>query len=132
MFTLNEKVQLWLAPLADIEPRVGGKYELFWDLNDKLNNCTAGCKITVIEPDDLISFEWRGPKEFKRFMNNCDPLTHVVVFFSSRQPSRTDVHLVHTGWRETDVWEEARLWFEKAWKSAFEELREQVHENKLA
>lgn len=132
MFTVSERVQTWLAPSADIHARVGGKYELFWDTKDKLNNSTVGCKITAIEPDDFLSFEWRGPKEFKRFMNNCDPLTHVVVFFTSRQPSRTDVHLIHSGWRETNEWEEARVWFERVWKTAFEELRNQVHDNKLA
>jgi uncharacterized protein YndB with AHSA1/START domain len=132
MFTINERIQLWLAPLAEVDPRVGGKYDIFWDVKDKLNNSTIGCKITAIEPDDFLSFEWRGPKQFKRFMNNCDPLTHVVVFFMPRQPSRTDVHLIHTGWRETKSWEEARLWFERAWKSAFEELRKQVNENKFS
>jgi uncharacterized protein YndB with AHSA1/START domain len=84
MFTVNEYVQSWLAPLAEIEPRVGGKYELFWDLDDKQNNSAIGCKITAIEQDAFLSFEWKGPKQFKRFMNSADPLTHVVVIFNPR------------------------------------------------
>lgn len=129
MFTVNEKIESWLAPLAEVEPRIGGKYELFWDLKDKLNNSTTGCKLTAIEPDDFLAFEWRGPKQFRLFMNNCDPLTHVVVFFTPRRSSRTDVHLIHTGWRETKSWETARLWFDRSWKTAFEELRQQVSDN---
>lgn len=129
MFTVNELVQSWLAPLVDIEPRVGGKYELFWDLNDREYNSTVGCKISAIEQDAFLSFEWKGPKQFNRLMNNADPLTHLVILFTPRNHARTDVHLIHSGWRNSKPWEEARVWFEQAWKSAFEELKKQVHEN---
>lgn len=33
MFTVNSEIQSWLAESADVEPYVGGKYELFWDAN---------------------------------------------------------------------------------------------------
>jgi len=49
MFTVNKLLQSWLTKLADVEPVVGGKYELFWDPEDKENNSTIGCKITAIE-----------------------------------------------------------------------------------
>ena len=132
MFTLNEHLQSWLAAIADVEPMVGGKYELFWNPEDRENDSTLGCKITAIEPGKFLSFEWRGPKQYKHFMNKADPLTHVVVFFvpcneeDSPTPC-TEVHLIHSGWKSSAEWEEARLWFEKAWDSAFEELRKQVN-----
>ena len=132
MFTLNEHLQYWLSVLADVEPWVGGKYELFWDPNDKENNSTIGCKVTAIEPNKFIAFEWKGPVQFKNFMNNADPLTHVVVFFvdcTEGSKPCTEVHMIHSGWRSSVEWEEARQFFEKAWKEALEELKQLVAES---
>jgi len=130
MFTVNELLESWLTSLAEVEPFVGGKYELFWNPTDRENDSTIGCKVTAIEPNKFLSFEWKGPKKFKNFMNNADPLTHVVAFFlpcHEENAPCTDVHLIHSGWRSSKEWEEARLWFEKAWNDAFEELRKQVN-----
>ncbi|MFX0080068.1 MAG: SRPBCC domain-containing protein, partial [Candidatus Hermodarchaeota archaeon] len=78
MFIDNKLLPTWLPELAEIEARVGGKYELFWDPNDRENNSTIGCKVTAIAPNRLLAFEWKGPIEFKKLMNGVDPLTHVV------------------------------------------------------
>ena len=45
----NSKVQTWLAQSADINPYLGGKYELFWDIGNKETNSTINCKITAID-----------------------------------------------------------------------------------
>lgn len=127
MFTVNEMLQSWLTVIADVEPRVGGKYELFWDRGDRENNSTAGCRITAIEENKFIAFEWKGPSQFKHFMNNVIPLTHVVVFFIPQIEGNipyTEVHLIHSGWGGSVEWEEARKWFEQAWKGAFVRLGE--------
>lgn len=121
-FADSERVSSWLAADARIEPRVGGPYEVFWDPNDRAHNATVGCKVTAATPGQLLAFEWKGPREFEAFMNAADPLTHVVVAFTSSPRGGTDVHLVHTGWRSGPKWEEARLWFDRAWRMAFQEL----------
>lgn len=131
MFTVNRNLESWLVNSADVEPVAGGKYELFWNPSDRENNSTIGCKIMAIEPDRLLTFEWKGPVEFKAFMNDADPLTHVTVCFvpiqegSSRQ---TEVHVVHSGWRSDSRWEEARSWFDRAWNGALGELVKRVNE----
>lgn len=130
MFTAGELLQSWLAPVAEVEAAVGGKYELFWEPNNRENNSTSGCRITALEADQFLSFEWKGPVQFKGFMNEADPLTHVLVFFipaSDRLADWTDVHLIHTGWRSSAQWEEARQWFESSWRSAFTELSNQIN-----
>jgi uncharacterized protein YndB with AHSA1/START domain len=118
-----------ISPLgqAEIEPVVGGKFELFWSPEDKRKNSTFGCRITAIEQDQFLAFEWKGPAEFEQFMNNADPLTHVIVFFIPTSSSTTGVHLIHTGWRSSAEWEEARLWFERSWISSFENLKQLVN-----
>ncbi len=72
MFTQNEYLQTWLTRSANVEPVAGGSYELFWDLDDPEHNSTLGCKITAIEPNTLLAFEWKGPAIF-HFMNEADP-----------------------------------------------------------
>lgn len=112
----------WLSRTADVEPRVGGKYELFWQPDDPENNSTIGCRITAFASGQLLAFQWRSPKQFKSFANTADPLTHVVVTFVP-EGMGTRVHLIHSGWSSTPEWEEARAWQERAWTVAFEELK---------
>jgi uncharacterized protein YndB with AHSA1/START domain len=130
MFTVNEMLESWLTVAADVEAQTGGKYELFWDPDNKENNSTIGCKITAIEKDKFIAFEWKGPTQFKHFMNNIIPLTHVVVFFipySKEDEQDTEIHLIHSGWGDSTEWEEARTWFDKAWQAAFDCLQKLVN-----
>ena len=122
LFTINKHLERWLTKVADVEPKVGGKYELFWNPEDRENDSTIGCKILAIAPSKFLSFEWKGPKQFKHFMNNVRPLTNVVIFFIPHA-EETEVHLLHTGWRDTSEWEEARQWFSKAWEMALSELQ---------
>jgi uncharacterized protein YndB with AHSA1/START domain len=126
MFTVNHLLESWLTTIAEVEAIVNGKYELFWEPNDRENNSTIGCTITAVEDDTFLSFEWRSPKQFKHFANNADPLTHVIVFFIPIDKG-TDVHLVHTGWRNSLEWEEARQWQDRAWQIAFQELEKQIN-----
>lgn len=124
-FTVNKHLEKWLTEVADVKPKIGGKYELFWNPGDRENDSTIGCKILAITPSRFICFEWKGPKQFKHFMNNVRPLTNVVVFFIPNTEG-TDVHLLHTGWRDTAEWEEARQYFVRAWSTAFTALQNQV------
>jgi len=126
LFASNKLLPSWLTTIAEVEPKAGGKYELFWDPSDRENNSTIGCKVTAVDPDRFIAFEWRSPKQYKHFANSADPLTHVVVFFTPEGDS-TIVHLVHSGWRSSPEWEEARQWQERAWAGAFEELKAKAH-----
>jgi len=128
LFT-NEQYLTWLAPEANVEPMVGGKYEFFFSPEEKTTDCTLGCRITAAEPGRFIAFDWAGPSRYEELMNRADPLTHVVVLFEQcdrKLMKCTDVHLIHSGWGNTDEWNQAREWFERRWKSAFEELQTQA------
>jgi len=135
LFTDSKLVASWLvrpfspSGRADIEPRVGGKYELFWDPEKPEEDSTIGCKVTGIEPSKFLSFEWKGPSEYSHFMNNADPLTHVAIFFIPTDRATTETHLIHSGWRGTPDWDEARKYFEKAWSSALRNLQDVVNGN---
>jgi uncharacterized protein YndB with AHSA1/START domain len=121
-FTDATLLQQWLTAVADVEAHPGGKYELFWQPDDRENNSTLGCRVTAFAPGQIVAFQWRSPKQFKSFANTADPLTHVVVAFVP-ESSGTRINLIHAGWRSSPEWEEARAWQDKAWTGAFEELK---------
>jgi len=128
LFTVNELLEDWLTEKAEIDPKVGGNYELFWEPENREINSTIGCKITGIETDKFLSFDWKGPIDFQSFMNDADPLTHVIIYFShnDNHPNKTTVHLFHTGWRKDPVWQKARNYFENAWLKALQGLKEKI------
>lgn len=129
LFTDNHYLAAWFPVEAEVEPVVGGKYELYWDPDNKENNSTFGCKVTAVEPGKLIAFEWKGPVEFGQFMNDADPLTHVVVIFlpsSEVIQSYTDIHVIHSGWRKGSDWGKAVEFFDWAWDEELRELKEYV------
>jgi uncharacterized protein YndB with AHSA1/START domain len=101
-----------------------------WDPKDRENDSTIGCRVTAIELDKFLAFDWKGPVQFKHFMNDVDPLTHVVVFFIPNGHGSgisTDVHLIHSGWRDSSEWQEARNYFQQAWSSAFQKLEKEIN-----
>jgi uncharacterized protein YndB with AHSA1/START domain len=128
MFTENELLENWLTVKADVEPEPGGKYELFWEPGDPENNSTIGCKVLAVDNPGFINFEWKGPKQFKHFMNDVQPLTNVTVtFIPLENETRVKVTLIHTGWRDSAEWEEARQYFINAWNGAFRKLEEMLN-----
>ena len=120
-FTQANRLTQWLCVEANIELKPGGLYELFWQPDDRENNSTLGCRITALTPNQLIAFEWRSPQQFKHFANQADPLTHVSISFIPNV-EHTQIHLIHSGWRHNDDWEQARLWQQQAWEIAFKNL----------
>jgi uncharacterized protein YndB with AHSA1/START domain len=133
MFTDSKSLEKWLTEKAEVDPEVGGKYELYWEPKKKEINSTIGCRITGFEEDKFISFNWKGPVQFKDFMNSADPLTHVIVFFtqSRNNPKKTTIYLFHTGWRKDPKWQKAREYFEKAWTNALKGLQEKIKNKSL-
>lgn len=128
-FVNNDLLTIWLTNKADVEMKVGGKYELFWTPQDPdpTNNSTYGCKILAVERPYYLTVEWRGNADQKEFMNNVRPLTNVTVLFTQINNKQTKVTLIHTGWRQDDNWEAARQYFIKAWTGAFKNLEELVN-----
>jgi len=125
MFTRNDYLESWLTNHAEVEPKLGGRYELFWNPSNRENDSTIGCRvISVVEPN-FLSFTWKGPKQFKHFMNEVDPLTHVFVFFlplTVQKGFETEVHLIHSGWRDSSDWQTAREYFVRNWITSLQNL----------
>lgn len=128
-FSDNILLTKWLTKKAEVEMIVGGKYELFWtpEDNDPTNNSTYGCKILAVDRPYFFNIEWKGNAEQKEFMNNERPLTNVTIIFFALTGTKTRVSLLHTGWRQGEEWEKARLYFVNAWTRALKQLETLVN-----
>ena len=112
-------LERWLTHKANVEPAVGGAYELYWDLENMDQNSTKGCRITDMVPNREISFNWKGPKQFAEIMGDQ---TQVFIRLEPVE-GHTLLRFVHTGWGAGPQWEEARKWQAEAWKEAIENLK---------
>ncbi len=128
-FADNKLLTKWLTNKADVEMRVGGKYELFWTPvdPDPTNNSTYGCKVLAVDQPYFFNIEWAGNAEQKEFMNKVRPLTNVTFLFTKLDSNQTKVTLIHTGWRQDEKWEAARQYFINAWSGAFKQLEKLVN-----
>lgn len=113
-------LERWLTQKATVEQKVGGAYELFWDLENLDQNSTKGCRITDLVANREISFNWRGPKQYAELMGNQ---TQVFIRLEPQEEGGTLLRFIHTGWGAGPQWDEARSWQAEAWKEAIENLK---------
>lgn len=121
-WTEVEKLKSWLTNDANIELKVGGLYELFWEPEHPEQNSTIGCKVLALEPLSEITFEWKGPIPFADIMNVTPLPTWVRVTFHEIGKNQTSIQLKHFGWQTSPRWDEAKKWQRNAWLQAFARL----------
>jgi uncharacterized protein YndB with AHSA1/START domain len=122
LWTDSKKLEKWLTTEANVDPKVGGPYELFWDPSNHSENSTLGCKITALVPYKLLAFEWRGPVPYADLMNVEPFPTWVSISIEAKSLNETVVHFRHSGWGQGDRWNEAKTWQKNAWSGAFSAL----------
>lgn len=121
-WTHADRITKWFAPVANIEPRVGGAFELFFNPSDREHDCTVGCTFTVVEPMSRLGFTWKGPKHLSAIMNKPDHLTSVIVTLEPVDGG-TQVTVEHTGWGEGEAWSDAHAWHVMAWDQVLPSLK---------
>jgi uncharacterized protein YndB with AHSA1/START domain len=64
-WTTSEGAATFFAPKARIELTLGGRYELYFDLEaPKGSQGGEGCRVLSFLPMEMLSFEWNAPPEF--------------------------------------------------------------------
>lgn len=112
-WTTEDGAQSFFAPGCRIDLRVGGAYEMLFDLAAKPGEQGGeGMIITAIQPERMLSFTWNAPPHLAQVR---DQMTHVVVRFQQQGADQTLVRLTHTGWGEGGQWDEALDYFRRAW-----------------
>ncbi len=95
----------FFVPKAIIEPVVGGRYELFSSLKaPKGFQGTEGCKISALEPQKHLAFEFIAPPQFpnvRRLRTRVD-----VSFGQVAKGGVVKLDLVHSEFLEGEEWDE--------------------------
>ncbi len=112
-WTTEEGAKTFFAPDANIELKVGGKYEILFDLNaPKGKQGGEGVKILSFLTEKMLSFDWNAPPQFGALR---DEKTFVIVMFEKVNENQTKITLTHMGWIERDDWNKVYDYFMTAW-----------------
>lgn len=122
-WTISERVSQWFAPMAVVEAQIGGAYELYFIPGNETSMNTKGCKITQLTKEEVLQFTWKGPDPFKEVMNEDGDLTIVTVTFEPNNEKGTKVSLEHSGFKDTEAWDNAFKWHEAAWNDVLSSLK---------
>lgn len=125
LWTSSEGLAKWLVENSEVELRLGGSYEWYFDA-DAVPGARGGegCKILSYLPPRMLSFTWNAPPHLpytrKRF-------THVILELEAIDDSNTNVRLTHLGWpsQETDdhtEWSETLAYYDSAWERVLDSL----------
>ncbi len=127
-WTDQTKITKWFSPEAKIEPHIGGAYELYFDPTNHDSMSTKGCKITDINPPHRLAFQWKGPDQYAGIMNT-PPQTHVEITLTPRD-HQTELNIKHTGWKNSEEWQEAQEWHKIAWHGVLKDLKKHLTQPK--
>jgi len=113
-WTTNDGIKSFLAPDCNVELRIDGPYQIFFDPEAEPGLKGADDMIVLaFQPGKMLSFTWNAPTLFP---NVRTQRTHVVVRFFSEGDERTRVTLWHDGWGEGEEWDHAFDYFTRAWQ----------------
>jgi uncharacterized protein YndB with AHSA1/START domain/uncharacterized protein YciI len=113
-FTTDKGIQSFLAKGSNIDLRIGGSYEIYFDMDapEGLRG-SEDCHILSFIPYKMLSFEWNAPPQFseQRLMR-----TQVIIFFEEVGNGQTNISLYNHGYGEGGNWGKVFDYFDKAWE----------------
>ncbi len=113
-WTTSEGVVTFFAPKANIQLKVGGPYELYFDLKAPLGfQGTEGCRLLGFEQTGSLAFDFIAPPQFpnvRRLSTRVD-----VGFEEVQKGGIVKVSLAHSGFLEGEEWDESFEFFTLSW-----------------
>jgi uncharacterized protein YndB with AHSA1/START domain len=112
-WTTTEGITSFFAPGAEIEPRVGGAFHVHMDPGGEPGQKGADdMRILAIQPKRMLSFDWNAPPSLPQARQQR---TVVIVRLHPVDEKSTRVTLHHTGWGDGGEWDQAYVYFDRAW-----------------
>lgn len=111
--TTEAGARTFFAPACRIELRVGGAYEMYFDLAAPAGlRGGEGCVVLAYQEPVFLSLAWNAPPEIPSIRVQR---THVTIGLEPFQSHQTRITLTHDGWGESKDWIAARSYFQRAW-----------------
>ncbi|MEZ6093229.1 MAG: SRPBCC domain-containing protein [Pirellulaceae bacterium] len=121
-FSTAEGLKTWMAPLADIDLKIGGKMRSNYNAEGRLGDeTTIESTILSFDPRKMISLKaTKYPKGFP--FENAAKSTWSVFYFTEITPARTKITVVGLGYTDDEDSQKMRSFFEAANKQVLDEL----------
>ncbi len=112
-WTTPDGVSSFFAPACQIELRIDGPYEIYFNPEGEPGFRGAeNVRIMAIQPKTMLAFTWNAPPNLPEVRRQH---THVTVRLFDMGDATTRVTLTHDGWGEGGEWDEAFDYFTRAW-----------------
>ncbi len=119
-WTTKEGIQSFFAPECNIEYKLFGRYEMIFLPDAKRGSQGGeGNIILAIEFEKMLSFCWNAPPQIPEVRNQR---TFVTLKFEKAGENETQVHFCQAGWGDSEEWDKAYDYFDKAWDRVFTSL----------
>jgi uncharacterized protein YndB with AHSA1/START domain len=120
-WTTREGIISFLAPDAQIEPRVGGAFQIHFDpLAEPGLKGADDMRYMALQPMRMLSFDWSAPPSLPEARKQR---TFVVLRFEPVGGRQTRLILTHVGWGDGGEWDKAFTYFDRAWGTVFADLQ---------
>jgi uncharacterized protein YndB with AHSA1/START domain/uncharacterized protein YciI len=128
-WTTTAGVNSFFAPNARVELRVGGPFEIYFDIKAPAGERgSEDCHILSFMPMSMLSYEWNAPPKF-------GPLryvyTRVVLLFEPVGSDSVRVRFTHLGWGSGPAWDEVYSYFDRAWTYVFANFQRRMETGPL-
>ena len=122
-FTTTKGLRSWVAPLADIDFRVGGKWRASYNKDGKLgDDSTIENTILCYDPKRMISLKATGfPKDFA--FKEAAKESWSIFYFTPISETRTKITVVGLGYNDSEQSKKMREFFESANKYSMDQLK---------
>jgi len=123
-WTTHEGLLTFFGAENKIELSPGGAFEIYFSMDapEGLRG-SEGCKVLSYLPKQMFSFSWNAPPKFME-VRESNWHTWVVVNFKSAPDNQTEVTITHLGWTEDSRWDPVYDYFDKAWGTVMNWLKE--------
>lgn len=116
VWTTKEGLESFLAAEAHINLSIDGTIDVYFNPDAPVGQRGAeGLRILAVQPNKMFSFSWKNPPGLPEIRNQH---THVTLKFfpMGKQNTKTRLVLIHDGWGDGEIWDQAYQYFIKAWR----------------
>jgi len=116
-WTTQKGLESFLAPECRIDLRVNGTLDIYFHPEAPEGQRGAeNLHILAVEHNRLFSFTWKNPAELPEIGKQQ---THVMLKFFpyGKADSKTKLVLIHDGWGDGEIWDQAYRYFIKEWRN---------------
>ena len=128
-WTTREGIISFFAPGAEVELRVGGPFQIYFDpLAAPGSRGADDMVILAYQQERMLSFTWNAPPHLAEARKQR---THVVVRLHAMGEAETRVTLRHDGWGDGGEWDQAYTYFTNSWPIVLGNLQRRFAEGPI-